>query len=132
MRSFRSSRIVKEAWDVTSECARALRARMVLFQCPASFLPTKANIENMRKFFRKLKRDGLSFCWEPRGEWPREVVKDLCDELDLWHVVDPPGPAVTLRGVISGCMGVKVGGTSMRMGSRELYSLCRREESYVF
>jgi uncharacterized protein YecE (DUF72 family) len=43
----------------------------------------------MRKFFGKVKRDGLSFCWEPRGEWPREVIKDLCDELDLWHVVDP-------------------------------------------
>jgi uncharacterized protein YecE (DUF72 family) len=86
---FRSSRIVKEAWSVTHECARALGAKMVLFQCPASFQPTKANIENMRKFFANVKREGLSFCWEPRGEWPREVVKDLCDELDLWHVVDP-------------------------------------------
>lgn len=86
---FRSSRIVKEGWSVTHECARALGAKMVLFQCPASFKPTKANIENMRKFFAKIRREGLSFCWEPRGEWPREVVKDLCDELDLWHVVDP-------------------------------------------
>lgn len=86
---FRSSRIVKEGWSVTHECARALGAGMVLFQCPASFQPTKANIENMRKFFAKVKREGLSFCWEPRGEWRREVVKDLCDELDLWHVVDP-------------------------------------------
>jgi uncharacterized protein YecE (DUF72 family) len=86
---FRPSRIVKEAWQVTYECARALQAGTLLFQCPASFRPTKANIENMRKFFARIKRKGLTFCWEPRGEWPREVVKDLCDELDLWHVVDP-------------------------------------------
>lgn len=86
---FRSSRIVKEAWKVTSECARALQARTVLFQCPASFRPTKANIENMRKFFGRAERKGLIFCWEPRGEWPRETIKNLCDELDLWHVVDP-------------------------------------------
>ncbi len=87
--SFRSSPIVKEAWNVTEACAVALRAKMVLFQCPASFRPTKVNIESMRKFFGRVKRQGLSFCWEPRGAWSREVIKDLCDELDLWHVVDP-------------------------------------------
>ncbi|MBA3239828.1 MAG: DUF72 domain-containing protein, partial [Acidobacteria bacterium] len=87
--SFRPSGIVKEAWEVTRACAAALGARMILFQCPASFQPTKANVGNMRKFFGKIEREGLSFCWEPRGGWPREVVKGLCDELDLWHVVDP-------------------------------------------
>jgi uncharacterized protein YecE (DUF72 family) len=89
--SFRPSRIVKEAWEVTLACARALAARAILFQCPASFKPTKINIGNMRKFFRKVgdARNEMSFCWEPRGDWPREVIKDLCEELDLWHVVDP-------------------------------------------
>ena len=87
--SFRPSGIVKEAWEVTRACAAALGARMILFQCPASFQPTKANVRNMRKFFGKIEREGLSFCWEPRGGWPREVVKGLCDELDLCHVVDP-------------------------------------------
>jgi uncharacterized protein YecE (DUF72 family) len=87
--SFRPSGIVAEAWEVTVACARALGARMVLFQCPASFLPTKANIGNMRKFFKGIERGGLGFGWEPRGGWPREVVRDLCGELDLWHVVDP-------------------------------------------
>lgn len=87
--SFRSSAIVREAWKQTREAARALRSRMILFQCPASFRPTKSNIENMRKFFGKVKREGLSFAWEPRGEWPKETIKSLCDELDLWHVVDP-------------------------------------------
>lgn len=87
--SFRSSRIVKEAWDTTRACALALQARALLFQCPASFQPTRANLENLRRFFTKAKRDSLTFCFEPRGGWPLEVTRDLCEELDLWHVVDP-------------------------------------------
>ncbi|HEY0322347.1 MAG TPA: DUF72 domain-containing protein [Pyrinomonadaceae bacterium] len=87
--SFRPSRIVKEALDTTLACAQALKARAVLFQCPASFQPTRTNLENLRRFFTKTKRDQLTFCFEPRGHWPLEVTRDLCEELDLWHVVDP-------------------------------------------
>ena len=87
--SFRPSRIVREAWAATLECARVLRAAAVLFQCPASFRPTKVNVENLRKFFARTKRDASIFCWEPRGGWPREAIEELCDELNLWHVVDP-------------------------------------------
>jgi uncharacterized protein YecE (DUF72 family) len=133
--SFRSSRIVKEAWDVTSACAQALRARMVLFQCPASFLPTKVNIEKMRKFFRKLKRDRLSLCWEPRGEWPREVVRDLCEELDLWHVVDPfAGRTVTPDRCYFRLHGRKGWRYTYEDGElEELYSMLPEgKESYVF
>ena len=87
--SFRPSGIVREAWGVTRECASALKARAVLFQCPASFRPFEENVEHMRAFFRSVERGRLNFCWEPRGDWPRTLVKELCDELDLWHVVDP-------------------------------------------
>jgi uncharacterized protein YecE (DUF72 family) len=27
--------------------------------------------------------------WEPRGQWPTELLVELCAELDLVHVVDP-------------------------------------------
>jgi uncharacterized protein YecE (DUF72 family) len=86
---FQSSGIVDEAWEVTRECALALGAKTLLFQCPARFQPTGENIENLTKFFKEKDRAGLTFCWEPRGKWPRELVKELCDDLDLWHVVDP-------------------------------------------
>ena len=86
---FRPSEIVKQAWEVTRECARALDAKAVLFQCPASFLPTNENVENMFGFFDDIKREGLIFCWEPRGDWPEELIRDLCRDLNLWHVVDP-------------------------------------------
>lgn len=87
--AFRPTEIVTQAWALTRECARALGAKIILFQCPASFRPTHENIENLLRFFKEQERDGLTCCWEPRGDWPGELIKGLCDELDLWHVVDP-------------------------------------------
>ncbi|HET6568843.1 MAG TPA: DUF72 domain-containing protein, partial [Rhodothermales bacterium] len=86
---FRPGSTVMGAWDVTRACAKALRARAVLFQCPARFRPTPDHVDYMRHFFGTVERDGLSFCWEPRGGWPPELVVELCEELDLWHTVDP-------------------------------------------
>ena len=86
---FRPTEAVRGAWELTRECARALKARAVLFQCPASFKPTPENVENWRRFFREAERGRLVFAWEPRGGGPRELVKELCDELRLWHAVDP-------------------------------------------
>ena len=88
--SFRSTPIVKEAWEVTLACAEALKARRILFQCPASFKPTKENVKRLREFFQGIKRSPeLQLLWEPRGGWPDELVRELCRELDLTHVVDP-------------------------------------------
>jgi uncharacterized protein YecE (DUF72 family) len=88
--AFRPTPIVREAWDVTEKCAEALAARRILFQCPASFKPTKENIKNMRRFFAGIKRSPeLQLLWEPRGGWPDDTVRELCRELDLTHVVDP-------------------------------------------
>ena len=88
--SFRSTPIVREAWEVTRACAEALRARRILFQCPASFKPTKENIRRIGKFFEAIDRSPeLDLLWEPRGGWPDTTVRELCRELDLTHVVDP-------------------------------------------
>jgi uncharacterized protein YecE (DUF72 family) len=88
--SFRPSAMVREAWEVTLACASALDARRVLFQCPASFDPTREHIEHMRQFFGTIERGGLQFLWEPRGAaWAAETVRGLCRELNLVHVVDP-------------------------------------------
>ncbi|SRR5581483_4722836 len=87
--SFQSTAIVEQAWSATRACAEALGARLVLFQCPASFTPTLSNLEQMRSFFTRIKRDGLQLLWEPRGEWPESLIKSLCEELDLIHAVDP-------------------------------------------
>lgn len=87
---FRPTGTVKEAWEVTRASAEALKARTVLFQCPASLKPTEENIDNIKAFFGNIDRGGLNFCWEPRGkDWTDRIVRDICAELDLWHTVDP-------------------------------------------
>ncbi|HUS11473.1 MAG TPA: DUF72 domain-containing protein [Pyrinomonadaceae bacterium] len=90
---FRATPIVNEAWEVTLACANALRARTILFQCPASFKQTVENMENLKVFFGKLNRETsrsrFNFCWEPRGDWDPKEVKRICNDLKLWHVVDP-------------------------------------------
>src|SRR5687768_8147574 len=94
---FRPTEIVKEALETTLACAKALKARTILFQCPARFTPLPENIDNMMRFFRAIKRGKLNFAWEPRGrEWTDEIVSEICEELDLWHTVDPfARPTVT-------------------------------------
>ena len=86
---FKPTALVREAWAVTLACAKALKAKTILFQCPASFKQTRENISNLEKFFSSIKRGRLNFCWEPRGDWDDEVVKGICRNLNLWHVVDP-------------------------------------------
>jgi len=86
---FRPSSEVLDAWDRTAMFARTLGATILLFQCPASFRPTKDNIKNMREFFGGIDRAGLRFAWEPRGVWPEELVLRLREELQFIHCVDP-------------------------------------------
>jgi uncharacterized protein YecE (DUF72 family) len=78
------------AWATTLEAQRALRASAILFQCPASFKSTAQNVDAMRAFFAAIDRPkNVRLLWEPRGPWPDEVVRGLCEDLSLTHVVDP-------------------------------------------
>ena len=87
---FRLTPIVLEAWQTTLASAKALEARTILFQCPASFKQTDTNIANLENFFSSIDRpDHLSLCWEPRGDWQPPVVRSICTKLRLCHVVDP-------------------------------------------
>ena len=98
---FRDSGIVREAWELTLAGAKALNAKTILFQCPASFKQTKENISNLEDFFGNLNREENSagrfnWGWEPRGDWEPKVLKRICEDLGLWHVVDPfVGKSVT-------------------------------------
>ena len=86
---FRATAIVNEAWEVTLASAKALRAKTILFQCPASFEQTAENIASLEKFFSVINRHDLNLCWEPRGRWDGETVNSICVALDLSHAVDP-------------------------------------------
>ncbi len=87
--SFKPTAEVREAWRQTLALARALRSRIMLFQCPASFTPTAAHVRDLVRFFEEAERDGLAFAWEPRGPWPDAEVEALCRRLGLVHCVDP-------------------------------------------
>lgn len=86
--SFQDTPAVEGGWQATAVVADALRADAVVFQCPASFVPTEANVSALYRFFetRNLRRVRA---WEPRGAWPAHVVETICADLDLVHAVDP-------------------------------------------
>ncbi len=87
--SFRPTEEVFAAWEVTDMIAQTLRTRVILFQSPASFVPSPANIRNLRNFFRTIDRRRYTLCWEPRGSWPTGDVRRISRDLDLIHCVDP-------------------------------------------
>lgn len=86
---FKSSDEVLEAWEKTRDIATTLQAKLIIFQCPATFTDCAENTENMRLFFNRLDRKEFLFAWEPRGEWSNKTVTALCRDLDLIHCVDP-------------------------------------------
>lgn len=61
----------------------------MLLHCPASFGPTVDNVERLRTFMSQVERPAGRLLWEPRGEWPTQLLTELSAELDLVHVVDP-------------------------------------------
>ena len=87
--AFRTTPAVLEGWQRTLDCARVLGATAVLLQCPKSFRPTAENVGRLRRFMSEVKRPAGRLLWEPRGEWSTQLLKELCTELDLVHVVDP-------------------------------------------
>jgi uncharacterized protein YecE (DUF72 family) len=91
---------VRWAWDETFAVAKELGAFLVLFQCPVSFRATKENVTRLRTFFERAKRAKFLMGWEPRGDWDAGLVAELCQELDLVHVVDPFQTEPARRGKI--------------------------------
>jgi uncharacterized protein YecE (DUF72 family) len=79
-----------DAWRRIKEICDALGAKICVLQCPPNFKCTRENIEKMKGFLSKIDRGELALAWEPRGDWhehPGEVA-NLCDEIELIHVVD--------------------------------------------
>jgi uncharacterized protein YecE (DUF72 family) len=82
--------IVRDAWKTTLELATALEAPVVVFQNPPSFEASEPNMRQMRRFFEWAERGRLQFAWEPRHvTWTGDIIRALCTELELIHVVDP-------------------------------------------
>ncbi|OYT32405.1 hypothetical protein DRJ22_03895 [Candidatus Woesearchaeota archaeon] len=78
-------------FNACKKIAKILKAKILLFQTPASFKPTEKNILKAKKFFKKIKRDKFALFWEVRWEkdWPQKIVKPLFKELKINQVIDP-------------------------------------------
>lgn len=126
---FRLTAEVEAAWARTREVARALKARVILFQCPAAFTPTAENRRRLRRFFEQMERDGFILVWEPRGNWTPEEIRALCRELDLVHGGDPfqlrPDPGRIQYFRLHGRTGYRYRFTDADL--QELARICRRE-----
>jgi len=81
---------VINAWDKTKRIAEALRANVCIMQTPPSFGCTEKNKRSIRELMNKINRDRIQIGWEPRGSWQdnESVVRQLCEELDIIHIVD--------------------------------------------
>ena len=128
---------VRWAWDETYAVATALRAFLVLFQCPASFRPTKENVACLRRFFEKAKRGKFLMGWEPRGEWDAKSIAELCGELDLVHVVDPlknpvPAPAKIRYFRLHGVSGYRHRFTNDELHRLKTVCAAERGKTYCF
>jgi uncharacterized protein YecE (DUF72 family) len=132
--NFQVTKPVLHAWETTAEIARALRVRVILFQCPASFTPTDENLANMRKFFSTVKREDFLVAWEPRGKWEDSTIQSLCKALDLIHCVDPFVRQPVTTGVhyfrLHGIGGYRYQFTDENL--RWLRTLCRKGKATYF
>lgn len=80
-----------ELFDGMKSICKALDAKLLLFQTPASFGPEKNNIDAMERFFAGIKRGRLLLVWEPRGEWLKrpEMIRKVCERWDIIECIDP-------------------------------------------
>ncbi len=82
---FKLTREVLWAWEVTLESARALSARIIVVQTPASFGASEENAERVARFFSEAPRDSFIVAWEPRGSWwdKRDLLERAASKADL-------------------------------------------------
>lgn len=86
---FKPTSEVDIAMKITLKAAFILRAKIIVFQTPASFKPTEENIKNIINFFKKWKSPHFLFVWEPRGKWDEVTIREILAETGISHAVDP-------------------------------------------
>ena len=87
---FKDNPQVREGWEATRAIAKALDAKVIVFQTPASFGPSEANRTALYRFFESIRTSAIK-ALELRGPWATHIVERICEDLDLVHAVDPFG-----------------------------------------
>lgn len=86
--SFKNTKEVEEATEITLAEAKTLGSRIIIFQSPASFSHKDENIRRVIDYFSTLDK-GFIYGWEPRGSWSEDVITRIIQETNIVHVVDP-------------------------------------------
>jgi len=86
---FKPTSYVFHAFERCMEIAKILDASIIIFQSPPSFKETRENIENMKNFFSSISSHDIKYAWEPRAEWKKDTILQLCHDYGLIHCVDP-------------------------------------------
>ncbi len=86
---FKPTSEVDKAMEITLRAARILKAKVVVFQTPASFKSIDENIKNVINFFKKWWSPDFQFVWEPRGKWDGSTIREILREAGISHAVDP-------------------------------------------
>lgn len=79
-----------ELFEKVKTIARALEAKTILFQTPASFKPTEQNINKLKHFFKNIDRERFKIALELRwaNTWNKDVVTKLFRDLKIEQCID--------------------------------------------
>ena len=87
---FRESVEVYEGWQATKNAAALLKAKMIVFETPASFQPGPDRLRDLYRFFKKLPPARVPLVWHPLArEWNSPLGDKVCAELGLVRSFDP-------------------------------------------
>ncbi len=78
------------ALEETLKSAKALDAKILVFQSPQSFRPTDENLRNVLNFFKENSLKEFIIVWEPRGEWweRQDLLKKIHEEVNIYIAGD--------------------------------------------
>ncbi len=88
--NFKLNRKTLWALEETLKSAKALDAKILVFQTPQSFKPTEENLSNVINFLKETSLNNYKIVWEPRGEWwnKQDLLKKVHDNVNIYIAGD--------------------------------------------
>lgn len=87
---FKPTPEISRAWEATRDTAKALGARFIVFETPASFYPDSNHLRDLYRFFQEQDRGAFSCVWHPKSkEWKDKLVAKVCSDLEIIAAAQP-------------------------------------------
>ncbi|MEZ4380239.1 MAG: hypothetical protein R3A79_02750 [Nannocystaceae bacterium] len=78
---------VRQAWEITRQCALALEAKQLVLRTPASFTPSSLYRQRLREFAAERVVEGFELVWEAEGLWEPKTTLPVARELGLTTII---------------------------------------------